>query len=108
VLPERVTPGTAKLLAPTGCAAKAFNARVKGTKIATVVFLLDGKVVKRFKKPLTSGNYALRIDPAKLRIGVHRLVVNVTFQSGTGTKPKTIRLSFQRCTKKLAAPRFTG
>jgi hypothetical protein len=32
----------------------------------------------------------------------------VTFQQGSGTKPKTMRLSFQRCAKKLAAPRFTG
>jgi uncharacterized repeat protein (TIGR01451 family) len=108
VLPSRVVSGTAKLLGPTGCAAKAFNARVKGTKIATVTFVLDGKVVKRFKKPLASGSYALRINPTKLRLGVHRLVANVTFQSGTGTKPKTIRLSFQRCGKKLASPRFTG
>jgi uncharacterized repeat protein (TIGR01451 family) len=108
VLPSRIVPGTAKLEGPTGCAAKAFNARVRGTKIATVTFLLDGKVVKRFKKPLASGSYALRVNPAKLRLGVHRLVANVTFQSGTGTKPKTIRLSFQRCGKKLADPRFTG
>jgi hypothetical protein len=34
--------------------------------------------------------------------------VNVTFASDSGTKPKTIRLSFQRCAKKLAPPRFTG
>jgi hypothetical protein len=43
-----------------------------------------------------------------MKIGVHRLVVNVTFQSGSGTKPKTMKLSFQRCAKKLVAPRFTG
>jgi hypothetical protein len=108
VLGARVVPGAAKLSGPTGCTAKAFNARVKGTKIATVTFVLDGKVVKRFKTPLASGNYALRINPAKMKIGVHRLVVNVTFQSGSGTKPKTMKLSFQRCAKKLVAPRFTG
>jgi hypothetical protein len=34
--------------------------------------------------------------------------VTVTLQSGSGTKPKTFRLSFQRCAKKLVAPRFTG
>jgi hypothetical protein len=43
-----------------------------------------------------------------MKIGVHRLVVSVTFQKGTGTKPKKLRLSFQRCAHKLAAPRFTG
>jgi len=101
-------PGTAKLSGPTGCTAKAFSARIRGTKVQTVTFILDGKTIKRFTKGNAKGLYAVRIDPAKTRIGVHRLVVNVTFQKGTGTKPKTLRLSFQRCTKKLAAPRFTG
>jgi uncharacterized repeat protein (TIGR01451 family) len=108
LLPERVTPGSANLAGPTGCAAKAFSARVRGTKVQSVTFILDGKVLKRFTKLNASGLYAVRIDPAKLRIGVHRLVVNVTFQQGSATKPKTMRLSFQRCARKLAAPRFTG
>jgi hypothetical protein len=105
---ERITPGTARLLGPTGCTARAFNARVRGTKIARVVFVLDGKVLKRFSKPNKAGSYALRINPAKLRIGVHRLVATVTFQSGSNTRAKKLRLSFQRCARKLAEPRFTG
>jgi uncharacterized repeat protein (TIGR01451 family) len=108
VLPERIVPGTAKLSGPTGCVAKAFNARVRGTKIASVVFFLDGKKVKTLRKPNAKTFFQLRVNPAKMRVGVHRLVANVTFQSGSGTKPKTIRLSFQRCARKLAAPRFTG
>jgi hypothetical protein len=108
VLPERVTPGTARLLGPTGCLAKAFNARVRGSKIATVTFVLDGKKVKTLRKPDRKGIFQLRVNPAKMKTGVHRLVVNVTFEASSGTKPKTLRLSFQRCAKKLAPPRFTG
>jgi uncharacterized repeat protein (TIGR01451 family) len=108
LLPERITPGSAKLAGRTGCVAKAFNARVRGTKIATVVFFLDGKKVKTLRKPNAKKDFQLRVNPAKMKIGVHRLVANVTFASGSGTKPKTIRLSFQRCAKKLAKPRFTG
>jgi hypothetical protein len=108
VLPERVTPGSARLLGPTGCAAKTFKARVRGTKVRTVTFVLDGKTIKRFTRTNRSGVYAVRINPAKMRIGVHRLVVSVTFQKGTGTKPKKLRLSFQRCARKLVTPRFTG
>ncbi|MFL5895372.1 MAG: hypothetical protein ACJ76Z_09680, partial [Thermoleophilaceae bacterium] len=108
VLPERIVPGTAQLLGPTGCVGKAFNARVRGSKIATAVFILDGKIVKRVKNTSNATLIQLRVNPKKLRVGVHRLVVNVTFQAGSGTKPKTMRLSFQRCAKKLAAPRFTG
>ena len=95
-------------MGPTGCATKAFNARVRGTKLASVVFVLDGKVVKRVKAGATTKTVQFRIDPKKLKFGVHRLVVNITFQSGSGTKAKTLHLSFQRCAKKLAAPRFTG
>jgi hypothetical protein len=77
--------------------------------MATVTFALDGKVVKKVRKVAANAKVvAFRVNPAKLRIGVHRLVVTVTFQSGSGTKPKTFRLSFQRCTKKLVTPRFTG
>jgi len=108
VSPGRITPGTAKLAGPTGCVSRAFIARVRGTKIATVTFVLDGKVVKKVANTKNATVIALRIDPAKYRIGVHRLVTNITFQSGSQTKPKTLRLSFQRCAKKLIKPRFTG
>jgi hypothetical protein len=108
VSPEKITPGTAKLAGQTGCVAKAFNARVRGTKVQSVTFVLDGKTIKRFTKTNRSGLYSVRINPKRLQIGVHRLVVSVTFQKGSGTKPKKLRLSFQRCAKKLAQPRFTG
>ena len=108
VLGERISPGAARLLGPTGCTARAFNARIRGSKIATVTFVLDGKVVKKISNKKNAKLIQFRINPAKLRVGVHRLVANVTFQAGTGTKPKSFRLSFQRCAKKLIAPRFTG
>jgi uncharacterized repeat protein (TIGR01451 family) len=109
VLGARVTPGSARLLGATGCQSRAFNARIRGTKMATVTFVLDGKVVKKVRKVAADAKVvAFRVNPTKLRIGVHRLVVTVTFQSGSSTKPKTFRLSFQRCAKKLVTPRFTG
>ena len=108
VLGERAAPGAAKLFAPTGCTPRPFTARVRGSKIASAVFVLDGKVVKRVKNAKNPALVQYRVKPNKLRLGVHRLVVTVTFRSGSGTKPKTLRLSFQRCGKKLAQPRFTG
>jgi hypothetical protein len=106
VLPTRV--GSARLLAPTGCVAKSFNARVQGTAVAKVVFKLDGKTIGTFTKPNRGALYVVRINPAKYKIGVHRIVATVTFASDTGQKPQTFRISFQRCAKHLAAPRFTG
>jgi uncharacterized repeat protein (TIGR01451 family) len=107
VLGTRIVPGRAQLLGPTGCASKAFSIRVRGTKIRSVKVTVDGKVIKRVKV-LGSKTLKIRIDPSKLRVGVHRVVANVTFAKGSGTKPKTLRLSFQRCSKRLRAPRFTG
>jgi hypothetical protein len=106
VLPTRA--GSARLLAPTGCVARAFNARVRGVEIKQVVFRLDGKKIKTLTKPNSAGNFQIRVNPANYKVGVHRIVATVTFTSESGTKQKTLRISFQRCPRKLAAPRFTG
>lgn len=104
VLGERISGGTARLVAPTGCQSRAFNARVRGSQIARVVFTLDGKRIKT----VTKGAYALRVNPANYRVGVHRLVVKVTFTAASHTKTRTLRVSFQRCGQRLVMPRFTG
>jgi uncharacterized protein affecting Mg2+/Co2+ transport len=108
VLPERVPAASARLLGPTGCVAKSFNARVRGVNVATVTFVLDGKVIKKVNNTKRASVILARINPAKLKLGVHRLVANVTFRAETQKKPQSFRLSFQRCGKKLVAPRFTG
>jgi hypothetical protein len=108
VLPERIVPGSARLLAPTGCVARAFNARVSGQNVARVVFKLDGKKIKTLTKPNAGTRFQVRVNPAKLKIGVHRILATVTFKPATKKKAQTFRISFQRCAKKLAAPRFTG
>ena len=120
VLGELVVPGNARLLAPTGCVSRAFTARVRGKQVVKVVFKLDGKTIKTLTKPNAGANFELRVDPAKLRIGVHRIVANVIVENVTinpdtrqvirrqNQKAKILRISFQRCAKKLAAPRFTG
>jgi uncharacterized repeat protein (TIGR01451 family) len=108
VLGTRVTPGRARLLGPTGCTARTFQARIRGLKIAKVVYTLDGRKIATVTRKNAAGSYAVRIDPRRLKIGVHRLVAKVTFQRGSGTKAKTFRLAFQRCSRALRSPRFTG
>jgi hypothetical protein len=80
---------------------------MRGTNVATITFVLDGKVIKRVRD-VRSKVVAVRIEPQRLRIGIHRLTANVTFKPATKLKPKSLRISFQRCAKKLMAPRFTG
>jgi len=108
VLGERIAPGSARLLAPTGCVSRKFNARVSGQNVAKVVFKLDGKRIKTLTAPNAGSRFQIRVNPAKFRIGVHRITATVTFKPATKKKAQTFRISFQRCAKKLAAPRFTG
>ena len=108
VLGERILPGNARLLAPTGCVGRAFNARVRGQNVASVTFFLDGKKIKKFTKPNKKGLFQVRVNPLRLRIGVHRIVAKIIFKSATKKKPQTLRVSFQRCARQLVAPKFTG
>jgi hypothetical protein len=102
VLGARIARGSAHLVGATGCAASPFTARVRGKRMSSVKFTLDGKAIKR------SSRYTTRIDPRDLEVGVHRLIANVRFSSKTSPTTKRLRMSFQRCGKRLIAPRFTG
>ncbi len=109
VLPSRVTPGSARLAGRTGCVrASSFLARVRGKSIASLRFTIDGKVVKSVKFAKGASSYRYRVAVSKLRFGHHRLVVKASFTKASGTKSKTLRLSFQRCGTQLVAPQFTG
>lgn len=105
VLGERIGAVSARLLAPNGCVARTFNARVRGAGIAGVVFKVDGKRVKTVKK---GGVFAARVNPAKLKVGVHRIVATVKFEASRHQNARTLRSSFQRCASRFLAPRFTG
>jgi hypothetical protein len=103
----KVTKGTARLVGKTGCVNRRFTARVKGTNIANVTFLLDGYTIAGSRVSAV-GEWSVRINPAKLKRGKHRIVAQVVFTSKSNTKKKTLRLTFQRCGKQIVAPLFTG
>jgi hypothetical protein len=105
VLGERVRAVSARLLAASGCAARTFSARVRGVGIASVAFTVDGKRVRTVVK---GGVFTARVNPAKLTIGVHRIVATVRFDPARQQKARTLRSSFQRCGHRFLAPRFTG
>jgi len=75
-----------------GCAGRPFVASVVGREIAGIALSLDGHVVRR----AGAVNIAsLRLDPARLRLGVHRLRAVVRFTGGA--RPTTSRFAFVRC-----------
>jgi hypothetical protein len=109
VLGARIGAGFARMTAKTGCVTGGgFSARVRGKNMQRIVFLLDGKRVKAVASPRSNRSYSYRVNAAKLTLGGHTIAARVIFRAGSGTRAKTIRLSFQRCAKQLRAPSFTG
>jgi hypothetical protein len=101
-------PATAQISGVTGCATQNFNVTVTGQQIRRVVFTLDGRGVKILTKPNSGGKYVLAVRPGRLRRGTHRVVATTTFTAASRTRTRTLRVVFQRCTRSVSAPRFTG
>lgn len=109
VLGTRIARGSARVAAKSGCVyGRGFSARVRGRQMQRVVFLLDGKRVKSIASPRNNRSYSYRVNVARLAVGRHTIAVRITFRSGSQTKAKTIRSSFQRCVRAVQAPAFTG
>jgi uncharacterized repeat protein (TIGR01451 family) len=103
-----VVPGTARLRGPSGCVRGPFKATVRGTKIARVTFFLDGKRFKRINAKTGQTRFQATINPRGRGFGVHRVTARVQFTAESNTSTRTLRLSFQRCKKRVVRPRFTG
>ena len=83
---------------------------VRGSQIRRVVFTLDGKVVRTLSKPNSGSRYVLTVNPRKLNRGIHRVIASTTFRSQSQTGPRTLRVTFSRCSRGAVAatPSFTG
>jgi hypothetical protein len=106
VLPVSVVSGRAALRGPSGCVRKAFKARVRGRSIASVTFSVDGKKVKTFGGGKST--YSLKVRPGRYGFGRHKIVARVRFTEASGTKARTLPLTFRRCAQGTVGPRFTG
>jgi hypothetical protein len=107
VLPEEIVPGTSRLSGPSGCVRKPFKATVRGKRIVRVTFFRDGKRIKTIKAKPGQRKFQVRIKPSR-RPGVHRVTARVEFDTASGTRARTLRLSYQRCARQIVRPRFTG
>jgi hypothetical protein len=110
VSPARVVPGSAKMKGPRVCTrSNAVAATVTGKRIVKVTFYVDGHKVKTLTKPNAKGGaWKLPINIRKVGYGAHRLIAKVQFAKSSGTKARTLRLSFSRCASAAAQPKFTG
>lgn len=86
---------------PSACVSSAFNVRVKGTRIASVSFTLDGSRI-RGRTIRRGKQYSARIS---LSPGRHNLTVRVKFRSGSAARSRTFRRIVRGC---APPPAFTG
>jgi len=102
------SPGVARISGPTGCQGSPFRVEVSGSQITQVVFTLDGKRVKALRRPNRGSRYSLSVNPRTMRRGTHRVIATTTFRTASGTRPRTQRIVFQRCSRGAVKPSFTG
>lgn len=100
--------GTAAIRGTNGCAGTPFRVVVNGKQIKTVVFTLDGKVLRTLSKPNVGSLYVLPVNPRTLTTGVHRVLARTIFRKDSGTKSRTLRVTFSRCARRAVSPAFTG
>lgn len=109
VLPATSSPaGTARAISPSGCVTRNFNVQVSGRHIRRVEFYLNGKRVKSLTRPNRGTRFALAVRPNTLRRGTHRVLAKTYFTKASKTPTRMLRVTFSRCARQAAAPRFTG
>ncbi len=101
--------GSARLKGTVGCATGTFaTASVSGSQIRKVTFKINGKTVKTLTKPNNGSRYTLKTRTKRLKVGSYKVTATVQFTTASGTKAKTLRLQFSRCTPRSVRPQFTG
>ena len=106
LLPSAV--GTAAIAGRSGCQARPFRVVVRGSQIRRVTFRLDGRRVLSLTKPNRGSRYALLVSPGRMSVGTHRVTATASFTSASRTPARTMRVAFQRCSRRVSTPAFTG
>ena len=102
--------GSARIAAVRACPITSpVTLRVRGREIRRVTFFVDGRRVASVARASSAGLYTARVDPRRLRVGVHRVRARVQFRSGAGPA-RTLNMSFRTCARPTQAvqPHFTG
>jgi hypothetical protein len=96
---------------PQGCARGGFRVSISSAQVASVTFYLDGHKLKTLTaKNAHKGLLSIGVDPATLKIGVHKLVAKITMdhtgsaKATTGTRTTRVL----RCAPPKVTPKFTG
>src|SRR5688572_22065282 len=91
-------------VAPT-CEFRPVNAGVRGRMVSRVVFMLDGRVIRRVHSPDGDGRFGVTVERRSLSRGKHILRAKVVFVRFAKRSPEFLRLAIRRCPER-AAPKL--
>ena len=94
--PERAAPKLVKA-SPARCTTNRFFAWVRGNRISSVSFRLDGRQLKAVSVADWRGRYGVTIRPRKLSLGRHVVTARIEFVDGSHLEQRTVRLRFSKC-----------
>ena len=101
--------GSATITGRTGCAGAPFDVTVRGGEMRRVTFTIDGLAVRTLTRPNRGVRFVQKVDPRRMSAGrVHRVTARVTFTRRSGTRARTLRVTFTRCARRAATPKFPG
>jgi uncharacterized repeat protein (TIGR01451 family) len=87
------------------CVTRIPRMTVRGTRISDAAVFVDGRLVRRLHPALLQRQATIPRLP-RLPAGRHRVTVRVSFQLGSGSRPRTLTRVVRIC--QAVAPRFTG
>jgi hypothetical protein len=105
VLPEQAFRGTAALQAPTRCVSSRYTLTVRGGRVHSVTFSVNGRRVATVRARPGQRRFSVRLGP---RAAVDRIVARVSFRERTSPRTRTLRATVRRCATAQARPQFTG
>ena len=85
------------------CLLRPVNARVRGTTVRQVVFSLDGRVIKRVRRPDADGVFGVTVERTTLPPGKHVLRAKVYFVRRAHRSPELLRLAIRRCPERVSS-----
>jgi len=89
--------------AQSTCLLRPVNARVRGSSVRQVVFSLDGRVIKRVRRPHEDGVFGVTVERTTLPRGKHVLRAKVYFVRAAHRDPELLRLAIRRCPERISS-----
>lgn len=105
VLPTIVRPGSARLFAPSACVSRRYTVRVRGSRVRSVSWYLNGNFVKRTTARSGQRLFAIQFSPGST---IQRVQARISFASNTTPRTRTLNTTIRRCAPAVVSPQFTG